>query len=395
MSTSFDSRLALTSSRRSLRASGSLESVSRQRSMTENIVLEKPTSRKRSLPASRSMPVVWAESQQQGGEGNSSFLADITCVGSTPTKDMSWLEHRSNSSQSTVLQRSMRNSRRSNSSSSSSSSSTGSFSPWVGSQSCSPSPVLADTARMEPPAPWEQTFDSYDSQQEYLQQHQHQHHERAHSDHIVDHLADLDRSMTLSSDSDEYIETLDYSPAFSAALLPPASLQSPSASYLYLGEPTAPQPPSDPAHLIPGNRGRRVPLAEIPLWYADVRGEAIRRGKHERSSLSNSIDFSSPHVLSDNTSHNIPGSDSYYLSPSQASSQSSFSVGAEQGFGNLSSIAENSGMYDGHQLFVLPDDEQLQVGGSPRRKELRSLRRQSISEQHPYPSKKTIAARGR
>ncbi|KAE8270850.1 hypothetical protein A4X09_0g1487 [Tilletia walkeri] len=376
---------------RSVRSSGSLESVRQRRTGTTENIMAMPTtttSNKRSLPASRSMPVVLGElNPQEQGAGSISFLGDITCVGSSTTTaaksmSMSWVEYRSTSSRSTVLQQSINTSRRTNSSSSSSSSSTGSFSHWSGSNT--PSPKLEDTARMEgPPAPWEQNFNSFDAQQQQQQQQE--------PDHALDHLAGLNRAMTLSSENGDQMETLP-SPMFTASLLPPAPLHSSSAAMLYLGDSIASQPPSDPAHLVPGNRARRVPLAEIPLWYADVRGEAIRRGKHERSSLSNAIDFSASHILSTNTAHNIPQND-YYHSPSQ-SSHSSFGISEQQAFGNLSSIAENSQIDDGRQLFVLADDEP-HSGGSPRRKEIRALRRKSISEQQPYPNKKAITSRGR
>ncbi|KAK0534486.1 hypothetical protein OC834_001876 [Tilletia horrida] len=324
--------------------------------------------------------------------------SDSTCFPTHPA-----LHHRISSSGSSSSDSN------SNSTSGCGTSNSGVLSPW------NLSPRIEDVARMEAPAPWEvhvsdgaQDGDSmmHDVQAQAAAY-------RTSAEQLTSAMSALSASHPAATPSPNGGNSSSSSEngatgALSNGLLPPVlPLLSSHASAMSMGSdgadfaPQTTSPMRLPSVNGSSSRPRRVPLAEIPLWYADVRGEYLRRAKQERSGLGYStLGFSpSAHVLANSTSHNVlhyepvpyvcpttPASSSSSSSSSAAAATTTASGSDSTPSGllllGLSSIDEGSNSNstsnaaDSSSLFVLADEA---AASPPRRKEMRAVRRRKSS----------------
>ncbi|KAL9932843.1 hypothetical protein V8E36_008098 [Tilletia maclaganii] len=335
------------------------------------------------LPTSRSLPTV-AQLQYDASDNKEDYAMLSTATGTK--MDSAWLDlrggnysgHSSSPSSGSVNGSGPAAAAGSISCSSSQS---GRLSPWSGSNFNSPK--LDDCARMGPPAPWETTATADVEMQEATEH---------------DHLASLARALALSTSSSSSPLTASQELNIPAApgLLPPAPVDAISSALSSPGAMPAllPSVPMDPTFDPTAGMARRVPLAEIPLWYADVRGEYLRRIKQERSSLSNVVDFSqNVNILSVNRSDTSTSSSllsrldsansSFTTQSPDSSMTSAFASPMQQTLSLIDETAStasqgsSSNYEEGNRLFVLADEPYA----SPRRKEMRNMRKKSISDQ--------------
>ncbi|KAK0554581.1 hypothetical protein OC846_002057 [Tilletia horrida] len=241
-------------------------------------------------------------------------------------------------------------------------------SPWHVASNLS-SPRFEDSERLEPPSPWEQltpdtSFMNSTNPGSSLHDRTPPSFQRPTSyQAAVEYM--LDESLSLASAANA-------SPATS--LLPAATLRAPSMN---AGAPIVPLDPSEPGQPSYAGKPRRIPLAEIPLWYADARGEYLRRVKQERRSglcnvMSPGQAMTQQHILSTNTSHNIPTSEGFpsLAEMTSSSSQSFYMDNNIMTQGTMFEMSSSMAVCDEgvERLFVLADEPRTTAPQSPARK---------------------------